>query len=176
MCKNSQENEKEEGEDEFRHDPQIFEAAPEHSSPATPVARVSPITSGHRVGSGTGNENLTKCYTDGCIENGDLHRYLEITLPNNCLRLHGRDALVAYLCGMNRVPLPWGGGDDNFARRPSDLSDLLLFDVEAGVCEKASRIENVISCIQTFIQRTRLGLEPGFSISPAFLSIGTSFC
>ena len=40
------------------------------------------------------------------------------------------DALVAYLCHQDRVPLPWQPGQ--FATTPGDLSDLLLLDVEAG--------------------------------------------
>ena len=38
----------------------------------------------------------------------------------------------------------------------------------AGRCERASRIEEAISAVQTFIQRSRLGLEPGWIITKAF--------
>ena len=44
---------------------------------------------------------------------------------------------------MNRVALPWAPG--KFAQEARDLSDLLLLDVEAGLCEKASRIEEAIT-------------------------------
>ncbi len=112
-----------------------------------------------------GDANLTTFYRDGCIENGEPHRYLEIKRLNNYLRERGRQALLAYLTGMDRVALPWGG----FAESPKDLSELYLIDVEAGVCQKASRIEEAISSIHLFIQRARLGLEPNFGISNEFI-------
>ena len=83
---------------------------------------------------------------------------------NDCLRERGRDALLAYLCAPNRVALPWGG----FAKTPNDLSSLLLLDVEAGVCERASRIEEAITAVQSFVRRARLGLEPGWTVSYGF--------
>jgi hypothetical protein len=114
-----------------------------------------------------GNENLTRFFRDGCIENGDPRRYEDIKQLNDGLRWRARTALVAYLCGMNRVPLPWGVGVH--AQVPRDLSDLLLQDVEVGLCERASRIEEAANAVQTFVQRARLGLEVGFTVSPAFV-------
>jgi len=105
-----------------------------------------------------GLENLTRFYRDGTIENGDPRRYPEIAAPNDGLRLRGRAALVAWLTAMNRVPLPWGG----FAGTPRDLSDLILQDVEAGLCQKATRVEEAITALQLFADRARLGLEAGF--------------
>ncbi len=116
------------------------------------------------VESESGNANLTAFYRNGSIENGEPRRYLEIKRLNDGLRERGRRALLAYLTGMNRVALPWGG----FAERAVDLSELLLMDVEAGVCQKASRIEEAISSVQLFVQRARLGLEPNFEISNDF--------
>ena len=55
-----------------------------------------------------------------------------------------------------------------FAAAPQDLGDLLLLDVETGVCEKASRIEEAVSAVQTFVRRSRLGLEPGWPIGREF--------
>jgi hypothetical protein len=102
--------------------------------------------------------NLTTFYRDGCIENDEPRRYLEITQLNNSLRERGRAALLAYLTHMNRVPLPWGG----FATKAKHLSELLLIDVEAGLCQKTSRIEEAISAFQLYIDRARLGLEADF--------------
>ena len=113
----------------------------------------------------SGNLNLTRFYREGCIENGDPHRYKEIKHLNDGLRERGRAALVAYLTHMSRVPLPWGG----FATEVKHLSELLLMDVEVGICQKASRIEEAVSSVQLFIQRARLGLEPAFVISPDFI-------
>lgn len=42
-------------------------------------------------------------------------------------------------------------------------------DVEVGICQKASRIEEAISAVQLFIQRARLGLEPAFVVSQDFI-------
>jgi len=112
-----------------------------------------------------GNANLTQFYRDGCIENEEPRRYEEIKRLNDGLRQRGGAALVAYLTHMNRVALPWGG----FAGEAKHLSELLLLDVEVGLCQKASRIEEAISALQLYVQRARLGLEPGFAASPEFL-------
>ncbi|MEQ9238017.1 Tc toxin subunit A-related protein [Coleofasciculus sp. E2-BRE-01] len=113
----------------------------------------------------SGNANLTQFYRNGCIENGEPRRYEEIKRLNDALRQRGRAALVAYLTHQNRVPLPWGG----FATEAKQLSELLLLDVEVGICQKASRIEEAVSAIHLFVQRTRLGLEPGFIASSDFV-------
>ncbi|MEH2539206.1 neuraminidase-like domain-containing protein [Bradyrhizobium sp. AZCC 1699] len=111
-----------------------------------------------------GNTNLFHYLLNGCIESGEPRRYADVQRLNDCLRERGRDALLAYLCAPNRVALPWGG----FAETPNDLSSLLLVDVEAGVCERASRIEEAITAVQSFVRRARLGLEPGWTVSYGF--------
>ncbi len=113
----------------------------------------------------SGNANLTRFFRDGCIENEAPLRYENIRQINDGLRLRGRNALVSFLTHANRVALPWGG----FATEPKHLSELLLLDVETGICQKASRIEEAVSAVQLFVQRARLGLESGFSISAAFI-------
>src|SRR5262249_59884445 len=66
----------------------------------------------------------------------------------------------AYLCG------PSGGG---LAASPKELGERLLIDVEVGLCERASRIEEAVTATQTFERRARLGLEkPAWEPSPAF--------
>ncbi|HEY9892565.1 MAG TPA: neuraminidase-like domain-containing protein [Candidatus Sericytochromatia bacterium] len=113
----------------------------------------------------SGNANLTQFYRKGCIENGEPRRYEEIKRLNDRLRQRGRAALVPYLTHLNRVPLPWGG----FATEAKHLSELLLLDVEVGLCQKASRIEEAVTAIHLFVQRARLGLEPEFIVSPDFV-------
>ncbi|MEA2343066.1 MAG: hypothetical protein QOF63_1235, partial [Thermoanaerobaculia bacterium] len=115
----------------------------------------------------SGNANLTNVVQDGSFENGEPRRYADVQQVNDGLRERGRTALLAYLCGMNRVPLPWG--TNVFAKTPQDLSDLLLQDVQVGLSERTSRIEEAVSVVQTFVERARLGLEPGFVITPAFV-------
>ncbi|KYC35938.1 hypothetical protein WA1_48895 [Scytonema hofmannii PCC 7110] len=115
----------------------------------------------------SGNANLTQFYRNGCIENGEPHRYKEIKCLNDGLRQRGRAALVAYLTHLNRVSLPWGG----FATEAKHLSELLLLDVEVGLCQKASRIEEAVSAIHLFVQRARLGLEPEFVVLPDFILV-----
>ncbi|HYT68978.1 MAG TPA: neuraminidase-like domain-containing protein [Vicinamibacterales bacterium] len=112
----------------------------------------------------TGNANLFHYLLDGLIESGEPRRYADVQRLNDCLRERGRDALLAYLCAPNHVALPWGG----FAETPNDLSSLLLLDVEAGVCERASRIEEAITAVQSLVRRARLGLEPGWTVSYGF--------
>jgi Tc toxin complex TcA C-terminal TcB-binding domain len=113
----------------------------------------------------SGNANLTQFYRNGCIENGEPRRYKETKVLNDGLRLRGRAALVAYLTHLDRVPLPWG----NFATEAKHLSELLLLDVEVGLCQKASRIEEAVSAMHLFVQRARLGLEEGFVVSSSFV-------
>ena len=78
----------------------------------------------------TGNANLSQFLVDGCIENNTPRRYEDLKRLNDCLRERGRDALLAYLCAMNRVPLPWGG----FAQSPNDLSNLLAASTSKPAC------------------------------------------
>lgn len=113
-----------------------------------------------------GNDNLTKFYRDGMIERGNPLRYADIEYLNNLLRERARRALVAYLTGMNRVPLPFAAG--SFATSVKDLSALLLIDVEVGICQKASRIEEAVTAVQSFVERARLSQEPSIVITPAF--------
>jgi len=47
-------------------------------------------------------------------------------------------------------------------------------DVEVGLCQKASRIEEAITAVGLFIQRARLGLEPGFGVSAHFVLVWDS--
>jgi hypothetical protein len=112
----------------------------------------------------SGNANLTRFVRDGEFENGDPRRYLAAKRLNDGLRERARAALLAFLCGMGRVPLPWGGE----AHDPKHLSELLLLDVEAGLCQRASRIEEAVSAVQAVVQRARLGLEPGFAVTAGF--------
>jgi hypothetical protein len=125
----------------------------------------SALVAGEKI---TGNANLSTILCDRCF---DCHcdrprRYEDVRKLNDGLRDRGRRALICYLCAMNRVALPWGKG--LFAQVARDLSDLLLFDVEAGNCEKASRIEEAISSVQSFIRRARLGLEPSWPVTRDF--------
>ena len=117
----------------------------------------------------TGNANLSAFIDDGCLENGEPRRYDDLRRLNDGLRVRGRDALLAWLCAVNRVALPWAPGQ--FAKAPRELGDLLLLDVEAGICERASRIEEAISAVQTFIRRARLHLEPGWTVTRAFAQL-----
>ena len=114
----------------------------------------------------TGNANLVAFLGQGCLDNGEPYRYEDVKRLNDGLRERGRNALVAYLCHGNRVALPWLAGA--YATVPRELSDLLLIDVEAGVRERASRIDEAVSAVQAFIRRARLGLEPGWTVTYDF--------
>lgn len=114
----------------------------------------------------TGNQNLSAFLCDGCFDNGDPRRYDDVRRLNDGLRERGRKALLDYLCRMNRVALPWLPG--RFATVPRELSDLLLLDVETGICERTSRIEEAITAVQNFVGRARLHLEPGWPVNYEF--------
>jgi hypothetical protein len=114
-------------------------------------------------------KNLTDFVQNGSFENGDPRRYEDIRRLDDGLRERARMALIAYLCGMDRTALPFAAG--HFAEHARDLSDLLLQDVQSGICERASRIDAAVSAVQTFVQRARLGLEPSFPVSPAFVEV-----
>ena len=118
----------------------------------------------------TGNANLLEFLTDGCLDNGEPYRYAEVRRLNDGLRERGRNALVAYLCAMNRVSLPWAAST-TYATTPRDLSDLLLLDVEAGTCERASRIDEAISAVQAFVRRNRLGVERDWRVDREFAKL-----
>ena len=108
----------------------------------------------------TGNANLSQFLQDGLIETGAPRRYEVLKKLNDDLRERARRALLCYLCGPGGI-----------AESPKEISQLLLLDVEAGLCEKASRIDEAISAVQTFIQRARLNLEPGWTVSKEFVRL-----
>ena len=114
----------------------------------------------------TGNANLISFLCAGAFDNGGPKHYEDIRRLDDGVRERSRNALVAYLCQFNRVALPWPGS--GFATRPNDLSDLLLTDVETGIPERLSRIDEAINAAQSFIRRARLGLEPQWTVSREF--------
>ncbi len=114
----------------------------------------------------TGNANLLAFVLQGAFDDGRPRRYEDIKRLNDGLRQRGRAALLAYLCHGNRVALPWQAG--LYATTPRELSDLLLLDVQTGLHEHASRIEDVISAAQAYIRRARLGLEAGWTVTRDF--------
>ena len=118
----------------------------------------------------TGNANLSTFLCDRCFNYDHPRRYEEIRKLNDGLRERGRRALICYLCAEDRVPLPWTT-TGQYAQVARDLSDLLLLDVEVGICEKASRIEEAITAVQNFIRRARLGLEPTWQVTCDFVQM-----
>ncbi|MCP3818810.1 insecticidal toxin complex protein [Streptomyces sp. A3M-1-3] len=117
-------------------------------------------------GTESGNRNLTRFVRGGCIENGndEPRRYADIRRLNDGLRERARAALVAFLCGMERVPHPQGG----YATGPAELGEVLLLDVETGLCRRTGRIDEAIGAVHLFVRRAELGLEPEFQVSAAF--------
>ena len=105
----------------------------------------------------TGNANLLQFLCDGCFDDGAPHRYDDVRRLNDGLRERGREALTCYLCAPGGI-----------ARSANELSELLLLDVQSGQREKASRIEEAISAVQTFVRRARLGLEPTWIVTSGF--------
>ena len=117
----------------------------------------------------SGNETLVEFAITACQSDHNLVKVLQCV--NDGLRERGRMALLAYLCGMHRVALNYAASNTTesvFATSPQDLSDLLLQDVQVGILQRASRIEDAIQAVQTFVQRARLGLEPQFPVDREF--------
>lgn len=120
----------------------------------------------------SGVMNLAEFLRDGSFRSGKPHRYVEVTRLNDGLRQRARDALIAYLTGMSRVPLPFVPG--SFATTPNDLSELLLQEVCCGPQQMATRIEDAIDSCKSLIQRGRLGLDPDFKPTPGFIALWES--
>jgi hypothetical protein len=118
----------------------------------------------------TGNANLTAFIADGCLESGEPRRYQELKRLNDSLRERGRRALIAYLCASERVLLTWMPVA-TYATSAEDLSDLLLLDVKAGLCEWSSRVEDAITACHTYVNRARLGREPAWKVGHRFLRL-----
>jgi len=120
------------------------------------------------IGGMSGNKNLTRFVQRSHFEQAApaLEGIQEL---NNGLRLRARKALLAYLCGGDRVALPFSSS--SWAKVPRDLSDLLLQDVGVEIHEKTTRIEDAISTAQSFVQRVRLGLEPQIQPASNFIEV-----
>lgn len=114
----------------------------------------------------TGNQNLSYFVRSCLIENAEPRLYKDLEELNNGLRLRANQALIEYLTHLNRVEFPWAVG--TFATSPKDLSAILLLDVDPGICQKSSRIENAISAVQRYVMRATLGLEPALPMSAQF--------
>jgi hypothetical protein len=119
------------------------------------------------AGTPSGNDNLTQYVGDALLEMGEPRRYRDLRQIDDGLRERARRALVAYLCRLDRVQLP-GGPPKAYARGPENLSDLLLLDVSAGLSERASRIDDAVTAVQTFVERALLHLEPGVHLGRSF--------
>ena len=119
------------------------------------------------IGQKSGNASITEFATKACEE--EPGRLDMIKCVNDRLRDRARISILTYLCGMNRVQLPFASiGGMKYAVRPQDISELLLQDVQVGALQRASRIEDAIHAVQTFVQRARIGLEPGFIVTKDF--------
>ncbi|MFI0366539.1 neuraminidase-like domain-containing protein [Actinomadura sp. 1N219] len=101
----------------------------------------------------SGAADLIRFVEDAYIENGQPRRYTDLRKLNDGLRERARRALLAYLSGPGR-----------FAATPGDLSDLLLQDVQAGLVQRVTRIEDGVAAVQALMQRALLGAEPSLPI------------
>ncbi|KUJ20811.1 uncharacterized protein LY89DRAFT_455463 [Mollisia scopiformis] len=119
-----------------------------------------------QIGDASGNQNLTNFVLRSLLSKPGS-TIADVKKINDRLRLRAHAALLAYLCGKDRVALPFGQA--TYVREPRDLNALLLMDVEVGANKKTTRIDDAIISVQTFVQRLRLGLEPEFDISSEFI-------
>jgi hypothetical protein len=97
----------------------------------------------------------------------DAQTWLTVAEPvSDSLRADQRDALVAYLLGIN-------GWTD-----PDRLFELLLIDPEMGSCMRTSRIRQALNSVQLFVQRCLFNLEadpadPALTVEPAQIDAAT---
>jgi hypothetical protein len=70
-----------------------------------------------------------------------------------------RDALLPYATFLLGIAYP-------AVRGSADVYALLLLDVEMGSCARTSLVAQGIASVQLYLQRARLGLEPGVQIDP----------
>ncbi|KAH6999272.1 insecticidal toxin complex protein [Ilyonectria destructans] len=94
----------------------------------------------------TGNANLMRFVQRSALSQTDTPPRLSLVVTlNDALRLRARTALLAFLAAHNHPA--------------ADLTDRLLLDVEAGISETTTRIDDAIAAAQRFMQRVILGLE-----------------
>lgn len=110
-----------------------------------------------------GVENLTQIIRNGLIENGEPRRYNVLKQINDAIRLRNRNAMIFYLTTMDRVEY-----NGHPIRNVNELGQFLIMDVEAGICQKMSRIEEAINAFQTFVSQAIIGLEDEFVPSTLF--------
>ncbi|KAH8728864.1 hypothetical protein GQ44DRAFT_818552 [Phaeosphaeriaceae sp. PMI808] len=104
----------------------------------------------------TGNQNLMYLVTRSLlVDRDDDPDYGTVKTLNDGLRIRSNRALIAYLCALDR--------------NAQDLSALLLQQVDGGLCETATRIDEAISSVHMLVQRLRLGLEPKFRLPSKFI-------
>ncbi|OAQ74289.1 insecticidal toxin complex protein [Pochonia chlamydosporia 170] len=128
----------------------------------------------------TGNQNLIYVVTKSLLPDQETPRFESLKSLNDCLRLRAYNALVAYLCGLGRMSMNFLTTNSEesapIAQDSSDLSALLLQDLDVGVCQTGTRIGEAISSIQKLVQRIKLGLEPQITLSNTFTkSWGANF-
>ena len=117
----------------------------------------------------TGNQNLMYFVTKSLLVDRDSDPdYGNVKILNDGLRIRSYRALVGYLCALDRVQLSFLM-DTKTAKNAQDLSALLLQQIDGGLCETATRIDEAISSVQMFVQRVRLGLEAKFRLPPEFI-------
>ncbi|WYZ35517.1 hypothetical protein EsH8_X_000164 [Colletotrichum jinshuiense] len=94
----------------------------------------------------SGNANLTRFVQRSGLAESDAPPRLSLVVElNNHLRTRARNALLAYL--------------DYKGYTKSELTNRLLLDVEAGIDETITRVDDAIAAVQRFMQRLVLGLE-----------------
>ena len=94
----------------------------------------------------TGNTNLMRFVQRSALSQTDAPPRLGFVIAlNDTLRLRARTALLAFLAAHGHSAV--------------DLADYLLLDIETGISEATTRIDDAVSTAQRFIQRVILGLE-----------------
>jgi hypothetical protein len=88
----------------------------------------------------------------------EAERQKQLSIVEEPLREHKRDALVAYLL-YSLVPNPSASFDERPFNSRDELYTFFLIDVEAGGCATTSCIVSAISSVQLYIHRVIMNLE-----------------
>ncbi|KAF4437660.1 putative PA14 domain protein [Fusarium austroafricanum] len=85
-----------------------------------------------------------------------------LSVPFDTLREHRRTVLVNYLLNQDFFINKQFVDEDN-------LFEFFWIDVKMGATLETSRIKKAISSIHLFVQRSLMGMEPGYAIDPTYV-------
>jgi hypothetical protein len=143
----------------------VFYAPVAELTQCKPALWASSPNPGLTINGTTGNLNLIRFIQRCYLSKNDADERTAVVLElNNQLRQQARDALLHFLYDGISVSLN-SFLPGQFAKEPQDLTDLFLLDVNAGIKEHVTRIDDAIAAAQRLMIRAKIGLEPEFTVN-----------